>query len=147
MTLRLFQGPLVDPHQVRKRKVTPTDVHRPAEVFDFVTRGTKRNETCEPLNPRFFVVVPDFMAFNRMLATLAPAHFALVSGCGVGRPAKAVPLPLWQAGPQIVIPSGCGYEVEGQLHRPAADYGAWMFIGISELRTASSSSGTQLRRR
>lgn len=147
MTLRLFQGPLVDPHQVRKRKVTPTDVHRPTEVFDFVARGTKRNETCESLNPRLFVVVPDFMAFNRMPTTLAPAHFALVFGCGVGRPAKAVPLSLWQVGPQIVIPSGCGYEVEGQLHRPAAGYGAWMFIGISELRTASSSSGTQLRRR
>jgi hypothetical protein len=39
MALRLIQAPLVDPHQVSKRKVTPSDVRRPTEVFDFVARG------------------------------------------------------------------------------------------------------------
>jgi hypothetical protein len=59
---------------------TPPDI-RKSNVLTLMATRTKRNEPHEPLNVANIVVVPDLMALNGVLVSLAIADFAAVVGC------------------------------------------------------------------
>jgi hypothetical protein len=59
---------------------TPPDIHKP-NVLALMASWAKRDQPDQPLNVTSIIVVPDFVALDRVLIPLAIADFAAVVGC------------------------------------------------------------------
>ena len=83
--------PAVDPGEVGEGLGPSSPFGGEAEVFDFVAEGTEGGQADEALDPLGVVVVPDFVAFDRVSSPLTAAHLALVPGRVGGRLPEPLP--------------------------------------------------------
>jgi hypothetical protein len=83
-------------------------------VLDLVTRRTESNEPYEGLSLRVLVVIPAFVALDRMLATYPTTDLALVVGILVDGSAEAVPLTGRQLGAEVDPPLALRDEFNGE---------------------------------
>lgn len=90
----LRSTPTVDLHQLVDRLITVAFHMRSAEVLDAVAGGAQRDEVDQSLNARLVVVLPDFVALDRVGWAAASADLATRSGTLVYGLPEAIPLSL-----------------------------------------------------